>query len=324
MSGLRSNWSRHTVCRMAFCALLLCLGASWAQPLAGQAVYDSQVTSGQAESVPQPEGVVTGLDTLVDEADRNNPQILAARHAWKAASQTPSQVSTPPDPQITVQQFSVGSPRPFAGFTNSDFAYVGLGISQDLPYPGKLRLRGEVAQQDAAAEREQYWAVRRAVVEQLKAAYFKLAYEHQELKILDGDGKLLDQIAKIAEARYRVGQGNQQDVLKAQLEKTKLLRDEATNHQEHDSLQARLRQILNRPAGQPDILTEPLIETPLNATVDELLATARNQNPEVRGEKEMVQRQSLQLELARKDFYPDSMCSTCGNTPPNNSGTTTC
>jgi outer membrane protein, heavy metal efflux system len=286
-------------------AVLLCLGASWMPPAAGQAVYGSHAGRDKAEAVPHPESVAAGLDILVDEADRNNPQILAARHAWKAATQVPSQVSAPPDPQITVQQFSVGSPRPFAGFSNSDFAYVGLGVSQDLPYPGKLRLRGEVAQRDAAAERERYEAVRRSVIDGLKTAYFKLAYEHQELQILDSDGKLLNQIAKIAEARYRVGQGNQQDVLKAQLEQTKLLRDEAMHHQEHDSLQARLRQILNRPPGQPAILPQPLTETLLNYTVDELLATARNQNPEVRGEQEIVRRQSLQLELARKDFYPD-------------------
>ncbi len=286
-------------------AVLLFPVALWTQPAAAQRLYASQDAVSQVEAAPPPEGVATQLDTLVDEADRNNPQILAARHAWKAATQMPAQVSTPPDPQITVQQFSVGSPRPFAGFTNSEFAYVGLGISQDLPYPGKLRLRGEVARRDAAAERERYEAVRRSVIDELKTTYSKLAYEHQELAILDRDGKLLDQIARIAEARYRVGQGNQQDVLKAQLEKTKLLRDEAMHHQEHASLQAQLRQIVNRPPGQPDILPEPLTETPLNYTVDELLAAARNQNPEVRGQEEMVRHQSLQLELARKDFYPD-------------------
>ena len=247
----------------------------------------------------------TTLAKLIDEAENNNPQILAARHAWKAATLVSSQASAPPDPQITVQQFDVGSPRPFAGFSNSDFAYIGLGVSQDLPYPGKLRLRGEIAQRDAAAERERYETVRRAVVEQLKAAYFRLAFELQELQILNRDGKLLAQVTDIAEARYRVGQGNQQDVLKAQLEQTKLLRDEAMHHQEHFSLQAQLRQILNRSPGQPDVLPEPLTETPLNCTLDELLAAVRDQNPEVQGEEEMVQHESLQVELARKDFYPD-------------------
>src|SRR5262245_23616826 len=88
------------------------------------------------------------LSALLAEAVQNNPDILAARRACQAATQVPSQVSTMPDPQFTVQHFSVGSPRPFAGFSNSDFAYIGVGISQDLPYPGKLKLKGEAAERD--------------------------------------------------------------------------------------------------------------------------------------------------------------------------------
>ncbi len=264
-----------------------------------------EARAAEEEIAPTRPEAVTPLAKLVEEAERSNPRILAARHSWKAATLVPSQASAPPDPQITVQQLAVGSPRPFAGFTNSEFAYVGLGVSQDLPYPGKLRLRGEIAQRDAAAEREHFEAVRRSVVEQLKAAYFKLAYEHQELQILDRNGKLLEQVAKIADARYRVGQGNQQDVLKAQLEQTKLLRETAMHHQEHASLQAQLRQLVNRLPSQPDIVPEPLTETPLNFTADDLLGMVRAQNPEVRGQEETVRRQGLQVELARKDFYPD-------------------
>ncbi len=87
-----------------------------------------------------PSGAATSLQDLLTEAEQNNPQIQAARQGWQAAKQVPSQVSTLPDPQFNLQQLNVGSPRPFAGYTNSDFAYVGLGVSQDFPYPGKLRL----------------------------------------------------------------------------------------------------------------------------------------------------------------------------------------
>src|SRR6266849_5870081 len=114
----------------------------------------------------------TPLSELLDETGRNNPDILAARRAWQAATQVPSQVSTLPDPQVMLQHVAVGSPRPFAGFSNSDFAYLGFGICQDLPYPGKLRLRGEAAQRDASASRERLEGVRRSTLEQLKAAYF--------------------------------------------------------------------------------------------------------------------------------------------------------
>src|SRR5712691_12947117 len=146
-------------------------------------LYLSVARVTRAQETPSPNQPAKLADLLA-EAERSNPQIQAARHGWDSVKQVPAQASTLPDPQFVLQHVSVGSPRPFAGYTNSDFAYVGLGISQDLPYPGKLRLRSEVAQRDAAAEREHYGAVRRLVVEQLKTAYFKLAYEHQELAIL--------------------------------------------------------------------------------------------------------------------------------------------
>lgn len=253
---------------------------------------------------PRPESV-TPLAKLIEEAERANPQILAARHGWKAATQVPTQVATPPDPQVVVQQLNVGSPRPFAGFTNSDFAYLGFGISQDLPYPGKLRLRGEIAQRDAASTRERYDAVRRAVIAQLKTAYFHLAYLQQTLTVLERDDKLLEQMERIAEARYRVGQGSEQDVLKAQLERTRLVRELAMHHQEMWSAEAQLKQLLNRPPDSPDIGTEALSETSLPYSSDELLERVRAANPEVGAEFEMVRRQGLQVELARKDAYPD-------------------
>lgn len=247
----------------------------------------------------------TPLSTLLDEAARSNPDIQATRLGWQAATQVPSQVSTLPDPQVTLQHFSVGSPRPFAGYSNSDFAYVGFGISQDLPYPGKLKLRGEAAQQDAAISRNKLEAVRRSVLQQVKEAYYQIAYVQQTLEVLDRNGKLLEQVEKIADARYRVGEGSQQDILKSQLERTKLLREVAHHRELMRTQQALLRKLLNRPPDSPDILTQPLVETPLVYTPDELLAKIRSENPEVAGQQEMVKKQSLQVEIARKDRYPD-------------------
>lgn len=252
-----------------------------------------------------PSQAVTSLRDLVDEVEHKNPQILAARHGWKAAAQVPSQVSTLPDPEFMVQQFSVGSPRPMAGYTNSDFAYLGLGVSQELPFPGKLRLKGEAAQREADGAEKRYESVTRAAVEQLKAAYFRLAYLQKTLAILDRDGRLLDQIEKIAEAHYRVGQGSQADVLKAQLQQTQLLRDIAMHHQEMWTAEAQLKQILNRPPDSPDVVTENPTETLLPYTSDELLQRVRTKNPDVGGVQQMVRSQSTRVELARKDFYPD-------------------
>lgn len=248
---------------------------------------------------------VTPLPDLLTEAERNNPQIQAARQAWIAAKQMPSQVSALPDPQVQVQQFSVGSPRPFAGYTNSDFAYIGLGASQDIPYPGKLRLKGEIAKQDGAAAQEQYEAIRRDVVAGVKSDYFQIAYLSEALQILQRDGELLNEVAQAADARYRSGLGNQQDLLQAQVEKTKLLREITTDDLAIAKLQAQLKQLLNRSQSSPDIQPAELSETPLSFTFEELLDATKSQNPEISAAQDFVQKQKLQVDLAHKDFYPD-------------------
>jgi len=245
------------------------------------------------------------LDSLLADAARDNPDIAASMHAWRAAAQAPSQVAVLPDPQVTVQSFSVGSPRPFAGYTNSDFAYVGFGISQDVPYPGKLSLRSQAAERDAAVARDRYEATRVSIVEQVKASYFELAYIQKTLALLQRDQTLLEQIEKIATARYRLGKGTQQDILKAQLQKTRILNELAHHHELMGMQQALLSKLLNRPPGADAIETDDLTDTPLHYTSDELLAMVRTRNPEVTGQQEIERKQSLQVEIARKDRYPD-------------------
>ena len=250
-------------------------------------------------------GAATPLSDLLVEAEKNNPQIEAARHGWEAAKQEPTQVSTLPDPQFTLQHFSVGSPRPFAGYTNSEFAYLGLGVSQDIPYPGKLRLKGEIAKREADVSQQQIELARRSVLAELKAAYFQLAYLSKTLVILEQDGELLKEVQQAADARYRSGMGTQQDLIQAQLQQTKLLREIAMHHLEVGKLEAQIKQLLNRPQDSPDIEPADLVETPLVQTYAELVAAAEVQNPEIASAKKMIEKQSLQVELAHKDFYPD-------------------
>src|SRR5579863_9562548 len=134
------------------------------------------------------------LSELLAEAARNNPDIAASMRAWRAAAQVPSQVATLPDPQVTVQHVAVGSPRPFAGYSNSDFAYIGVGVSQDLPWPGKLRLRAETADRDSAVTRQKFEATKRDVFRQIAATYFQLGYIQKTLSVLERNQELLDQI----------------------------------------------------------------------------------------------------------------------------------
>jgi len=250
-------------------------------------------------------GTPTSLRELVQEAEQKNPQIAASFHGWQASRNVPKQVSALPETQLSIQQFSVGSPRPFAGYSNSDFAYIGFGASQDLPYPGKRPLRARVAQHEADSMEAQTDSVRRTVVGNLKAAYFQLAYIQQTLGVLLKSEQLLNQVEQAAEARYRVGQGNQQDVLKAQLQHTKILQEIAHHHQEEGLLEAQIKQFLGRSQDSADIVTETLTARVLPYSAADLLQKARGQNPDLRSKQASIEEQTTQVELAHKNFRPD-------------------
>jgi outer membrane protein TolC len=245
------------------------------------------------------------LADLLSEAERNNPEIQAARQRWDASKEVPSQVSTLPDPEVKYQQLSVGSPRPFAGYTNSEMANVALGVSQDVPYPGKLRLRGQIASKEAEVWQEQSESVRRTVFEQVKGSYFQLSYLATKLSILQADQELLKPIEQSAEAHFRQGMGSEQDVLQAQLEETRVLREITATQLTAGTVQAKLKQLLNRTQLSPDIDTARLSETQMPYTYAELLKAAQSDNPDIAAAQRMVERQSLQVDLAHKDFDPD-------------------
>jgi cobalt-zinc-cadmium efflux system outer membrane protein len=247
----------------------------------------------------------TPLAPLVAEAQANNPQISAANHAWKAATHVAQQVTTLPDPKVTLQQFSVGSPKPFAGYTNSNFAYIGIGASQELPYPGKLRLRGQVAERQADAQQAQIAVTEKEVADAVKADYLQLAYLKQTLGILQQNESVLGQLIQDAVAHYQVGQGMQQDVLQAQVERTKLVREITLHHQQMGKLQAHLKGLLHRDQGSVDIIPEDLTESTLKRTSAELLDLVRQQNPEIQANESSIRKQDAQLASAKREGKPD-------------------
>src|SRR5262249_8645030 len=149
------------------------------------------------------------------------------------------------------------------------------------PWPGKRKLRADVAQLQAGAMQTQAERVGRTVTEQVKTAYFKLAYLQATLEILLNNDKLLGEIEQIAESRYRVGRGNQQEVLKAQLQHTRILQKINLHHREQEQLQAQLKALLGRTQDTPDLTTEPLRERPLSVSAGELLKATRDSYPEI-------------------------------------------
>jgi len=147
--------------------------------------------------------------------------------------------------------------------------------------------------------------VRRSVADKVKLLYLRLAYLQQTLAVIERNDLLLKDVEQVVESRYRVGQGNQQDVLKAQLQHTKILQEITMHHREVGQLQAQLKELLSRPQESPDIWTEPLAPRVLTYIAPDLLALVKQQNPDVRAQQAMVAKADSQVQLAKKDFRPD-------------------
>src|SRR3990172_4392128 len=97
-------------------------------------------------SAPEP----LDLDRLVQSVLERNREVQGARRSWEAAQARPSQESAPPNPMISIGSVNAGLlPLPGRSIGSEPQSYISPMVMQPLPFPGKLRLRGEIAQKEA-------------------------------------------------------------------------------------------------------------------------------------------------------------------------------
>ena len=245
------------------------------------------------------------LKDLAAEALRNNPEILAAQKRYDAARQRPRQESSLPDPTLSLGYNSTGNPLPGAGLGSEVTSNIGFSVTQEFPYPGKLRLRGQISSKEADAEMEQYRAVERDVLFRLAQAFHRLHHSYAATEVLDRNHALLETLLRTIEARYSVGKGSQEEAFKTQTQLTILETQRVQVDRDRHARTAEINSILNRPVGTP-VLQPP--ESHVHAiamSLEELQARARDSAPELRRDQKLLERSELALNLARKDSYPD-------------------
>lgn len=241
------------------------------------------------------------LETLVQQVLERNPAILAARRAVDARKSLIAAARTLPDPSVSFE--TMGNLVTLQRGDPSS-ARV-LRFSQEVPFPGKLSLQGQIASAEADAELWKYEQVRREVVSELKMNYYDLLLAQQLTDVVEKSRTLLQQFSEISEARYRVGQGAQQDILKAQVEVSRLLDRLATLRRERDTALARINTLLYRPPDTP-VGPMPEVSKPrFDWTLDQLYQKAVTSNPDVRINRREIDRDELAVSLAKKSFYPD-------------------
>jgi outer membrane protein TolC len=245
------------------------------------------------------------LASLVEEALRRNHEILAAQKRYESLRQRPSQESSLPDPTVSVGYAANGPPLPGAGLGTNPTSNIGLMVSQEMPAPGKRTLRGEIASKEAEAAFDDYLVFRLNITARLTQAYHQLHHANVSIASVERSQELLRNMLRIAESRYSVGRGAQQDVFKAQTQLAVFETQLERFRQEKIAKQIEIDSLLDRPQSTPVETPGEMTAVPIPATLDRMLALAHTRAPRLSRDAKDIQRSELATNLARKDYLPD-------------------
>jgi len=181
-----------------------------------------------------------------------------------------------------------------------------VGISQALPFPGKLAQTEAASSYLAQAASYDLSELKSQLISQVQVRWWNLFFTDRALEIVDRNQVLLRQFIQVAETKYKVGKGLQQDVLLAQLELSKLLDSQIQWDAIRVQEQVRLNTLLNQPPSQTLILPHNVDETlsslPNQSVLFEKSLTTR---PLLAKHHQYINAAEAQVNVAKKEFYPD-------------------
>jgi len=243
------------------------------------------------------------LQSLIDEALKNNRELLVAESRWRAATYRVPQARSLPDPMVMVGYQNEGwDEYTFGRMEGAQWMY---SLSQMFPFPGKRGLKGEMAERDAESIEASNRALRLRTVSTVKELYYDLFRTYKDIDLVHDRTSLFSRIEAAAVARYSSGMAPQQEVLMAQTEKYMLLERETMLKQKLQSLETMLNAAVGRnvtsPLGRP---SEPA-PTAFSYSLDEISAIATERAPEIRSRARMTASADARVNMARKEYFPD-------------------
>ncbi|MFC7337512.1 TolC family protein [Haloferula chungangensis] len=243
-------------------------------------------------------------EQLARLAVQHHPSISAARHRADRLAQKAPQESALPDPTLEISAGSMAETA--AGRVDA----MG-GVKQRIPFPGKRREAAAAAGSEAAAASAEIMALELKLTEQVHAAWWDLYLAEQTLSISRESRSVLEALQEIVDARVSTDQASQADQLRLSNEITMIDRDLANAGQLRSTARARLNSLLNRPAGAslPSAVNSPV---PSAGSLDQLMASAQSNHPEVSAAEQRAQAFRHRLKRAELEKYPDFTAGVAG------------
>lgn len=247
-------------------------------------------------------GQAAELDQLVNQALQANPDLKSAEARYQAFQAKVAQAGALPDPMLMFGYANV--PRTSLALDKMEMSGIELGLSQEIPFL-KLGLMKKSTRFMAEKEKQDYNSLKNYIVSQVKQNYYDLFFWQRSIQITEQNKLFLEDLAKIASVKYSVGEGLQQDVLKAQVEVSMFLDKLLDLEEQRKASRAKLNILLNRsPQESLSVAEEPdFVELAPNES--ELHQLALQSNPELAGMQAMVNSFQAENKLAKREYLPD-------------------
>lgn len=240
---------------------------------------------------------------LMQQAMAQNPELQALKAQWQMAAHrvTPAQALDDPQLSLALSNYPVDSLRDdWTAMTGKE-----IKVSQKFPFPGKRTQRGAMAAQQALWFKGLYEDERLQLAGRVKQAYFELGYQRKAMAIIRDNLRLLDDFILLTETRYQVGTGLQQDVLKAQLERSRLT-DQLLNLAEQEQRYlAQFNSLLNRATTTSVTVPQTFDLTLFDVSLAVLQQQVLEKRPLAAAYGALLERYRSQQRLAHLDFRPD-------------------
>jgi len=233
-----------------------------------------------------------------------NPNLASINARFLAMSEIPVQAGAFPEPKLKFNFANI--PLDSFALDQTPMTQIQFGITQTLPYPGKLALKSQLAKNFAKASGADWQDAKRKLIQQIRHQWWQLFYLDRALEIVARNQGVLQQFIEVAETKYSVGQGLQQDILLAQVEEYQRQDKELQLLSMRHTTQARLNLLMGINKRQ-NILISSTVDEQL-PTVDEMsdyLPEAKQSRPDMMRAKLLSDAAETRFELAKKDYYPD-------------------
>jgi outer membrane protein TolC len=245
----------------------------------------------------------TILEKLIEEAVNNNPELKAFEEKIQVFKERPSQASSLDDPRLRLAFLNL--PVDTFRFDQENMTQKQASIMQKFPFPGKLSLKGNMAEKELEIVREEYADKKNNIIMQVEVTYQNLLFINKAIEITEENKNLLREFVKIAETKYTVGKGIQQDVLKAQVELSKMIDRLIVLDQKKKTAEARLNTLLNRPTQMPFTDLGQIKQSHFSLPFEDLQRIAEDNHPVLYGLRHLIDRFRFAARLAEKEYYPD-------------------